>query len=354
MSEFRINNTTVGDGNSCYIIAEMSANHCGDFDKAIEIIHAAKSCGANAIKLQTYRADTITLDSDREDFLLPNDNPWQSHNSLYSLYEKAFTPWEWHEDLFREGEKIGIDVFSAPFDISAVDLLEQLNAPAYKIASPEITDIPLIKRVAQTGKPVIISTGLSTLEDIELAIQTLRNNGCQDYALLKCTTAYPAPPEDINLRTIPDMAQRFQCIAGISDHSLGNGVPVAAVALGAKIIEKHFILHKDDKSVDGFFSLTPEEFGGMVNEVRVVEKALGKIDYSISPAAEKNLLAKRSLYVSKDIKKGDVISPENLKSVRPSYGLHPKYYEAVMGKVVCKNLQKGDRFQLEMLVEKDI
>lgn len=349
MNYFTINKTQLGNDKPCYIIAEMSANHCGDFDKAIEIIHAAKECGADAVKLQTYRADTITLDCDKEDFRLPSGNAWESHNTLFSLYEKAYTPWEWHEALIVEGTKIGIDVFSSPFDVSAVEFLESLNVPAYKIASPEITDIALIKSVAKTGKPVILSTGLATYEDIELAIKTLIDNGCNDYALLKCTTAYPAPPEDINLRTIPDLAEKFNCLSGISDHSLGLGVAISAVTLGARIIEKHFVLDKGEESVDSFFSLDPIKFKMMVTEVRTIEKALGKISYDLSPASKKNLLAKRSLYISRNVKKGDIITAENIQSVRPSYGLAPKYYEQVLGARFTDDFSKGTRLSLDII-----
>jgi len=349
MREFKINKSKIGDNSSCYIVAEMSANHGGDIGKAIEIIHSAKESGADAVKLQTYRADTITLDSEKEDFRLANDNPWENYKTLYSLYENAFTPWEWHRKLFDEGKKIGIDIFSSPFDCTAVDFLEKINTPAYKIASPEITDVPLIKAVARTGKPVILSSGLSTIDDIELAIDTLEVNGCSDYALLKCTTAYPAPPEDINLKTIPDFIDKFNCIAGISDHSIGTEISIAAVALGAKIIEKHFVLSKNDKSVDSFFSLCPEEFKKMVDEVRVVEKALGIIDYTIPSSAKENIMALRSLYVTENIKKGDIVTSKNVKSVRPSYGLHPKHYENILGKTVSKDLNKGDRFELDFI-----
>ncbi|MEW6989345.1 pseudaminic acid synthase [Colwelliaceae bacterium 6441] len=345
----QINDKLINEASPCYIIAEMSANHGGDFDRAIAIIHAAKESGADAVKLQTYTADTITLKSNLADFRLPSDNKWQEHQTLHALYEKAYTPWEWHDALFKEAKKIGIDIFSAPFDQSAVELLEELNCPVYKIASPEITDIPLIKCVALTGKPVILSTGLSTLEDIELAIETLENNGCFQYVFLKCTTAYPAPPEDINLKTIPDMSKRFGCLSGISDHSLSHSVPVAAVTLGAKVIEKHFTLDKTDTSVDAFFSLSPDEFSAMVNEVRLIEKALGKVSYEISPASQKNILARRSLYISADIVKGGEITVNNIQSVRPSYGLHPKYYDDVIGKKVLKSMKKGERLQLKFI-----
>ncbi len=347
MNEFKIETQPVGDKHPCYIIAEMSANHNGSFEKAIEIIHAAKSCGADAVKLQTYRADAITLNSTKEDFLLPADNPWESHNSLYALYEKAAMPWEWHRDLIEEGKNIGIHIFSSPFDHTAIDLLEDLDVPAYKIASPEITDIPLIKRAAQTGKPVILSTGLAELEDIDLAVETLNDAGCSDYAFLKCTTAYPAPAAEINLRTIPDLAQRYNCVAGISDHTLGVGVSIAAVALGARMIEKHFILSKEDESVDAFFSLDPKEFKELVDEVRTVEEAIGNIDYSLTPSARKNELARRSLYVAQEIKAGTPLTTHNIKSVRPSYGLHPKEFENVLGKIVNKDLEPGDRLTLD-------
>jgi len=345
----KIGNKKISLSTPAYIVAEMSANHGGEFGKAIDIIHAAKDSGADAVKLQTYRADTMTLDCDKEDFRIGSDNPWTEHKMLYPLYEKAFTPWEWHEDLIKEGSKIGVDVFSSPFDLSAVDLLEGLNVIAYKIASPEITDIQLLKKVAQTGKPVIVSTGLAELNDIELAVSTLKEYGCSDVVLLKCTSSYPAPFEEINLRTIPDMAEIFDCLTGLSDHTLGIGVPIAAIPLGARLIEKHFMLNKSDNSVDGFFSLDPEEFTQMVNEIRKIEKALGQIDYSLSPGSKKSIFAKRSLYVSKDIKKGELITQENIKSVRPSYGLHPKEWDSVIGRRTTQDLEKGDRLSWDVI-----
>ena len=349
VSSVKIGDKEISQASPAYIIAEMSANHGGDFDKAIQILRAAKEAGADALKLQTYRADTITLDSNKKDFLIASDSPWSAHKTFYSLYAKAFTPWEWHKDLMKEGKKIGIEVFSSPFDLSAVDFLEKLNVAAYKIASPEISDIPLMKRVAQTEKPVIISTGLAELEDIDLAVQTLRQEGCKDIIILKCTTSYPAPPKDINLRTIPDMIERFNCLAGISDHTLGIGVAVAAVTLGARVVEKHFMLNKTDNSVDGFFSLDPQEFKKMVDEIRNIEQALGQADYSISPESKKNLFAKRSLYIVKDIRKGEVFTADNVKSIRPFYGLHPKHFEAVLGKRATRNLEKGDRLSWDVI-----
>ncbi len=349
MNQFKINERMVGHGQPCYIIAEMSANHGGSLEQAIAILHAAKAAGADAVKLQTYRADTITLNSTKPDFCLPSDNPWQEHVSLYSLYEKAYTPWQWHERLFEVANEIGLDIFSSPFDASAVDLLESLNAPVYKIASPEITDIPLLKRVAQTCKPVILSTGIANLEDIELAVTTLRQFGCTQLAILKCTTAYPTPFSECNLATISDIATRFECVAGLSDHTLGLVSPITSIALGGKIIEKHFILDKSDESVDAFFSLDESEFKQMVDAVRDAEKAIGCVDYTITQSAQKNILARRSLYFSRALKAGDVISEQDIQSVRPGFGLHTKYYDDVIGKHVLADVELGDRVRFELV-----
>ena len=347
--EIKLGKKIIGNDHSTYIIAEMSGNHCGDLATAFKIIEAAKEVGADAVKLQTYTPDTITLNSDKEDFRLPAANPWSSFNTLYKVYEKAFTPWEWHKALFDKAREVGIDIFSSPFDESAVDLLEELGTPIYKIASPEITHIPLIKKVAKTGKPVIFSTGVAELSDIELAVKTLKENGCHEIIILKCTSSYPAPPESINLKTIPNLKETFQCLAGLSDHTLGTGIPVAAVALGASVIEKHFILEKDEKSVDGFFSLDKREFKEMVDEIRKVEKAIGKVSYAIDEEGKKNYWGRRSLYVSGSIKKGEIITAENIKCVRPFYGLHPKFYEEVLGKKASKDLNFGDRLTFESI-----
>ncbi len=340
----------MGEGAPCYIIAEMSANHGGSLDKAIEILHAAKAAGADAVKLQTYRADTITLETDKADFCLPSDNPWQSHVSLYSLYQKAYTPWEWHKPLFEEAAKIGIDVFSSPFDASAVELLESLNAPVYKIASPEITDIPLLKKVAQTGKPVIISTGIANLDDLELAVKTLREFGCKELAILKCTTAYPTPFSECNLATIVDIATRFNCVAGLSDHTLGLVSPITSIALGGKIIEKHFILDKSDDSVDAFFSLDEPEFKQMVQGVRDAECAIGKVEYNITQSAQKNMLARRSLYFTRKLCAGTILTDEDIKSVRPGFGLHTQYYDEVIGKTLAVDVELGDRVTRDSII----
>jgi len=347
MSKFIINGRNIGVDEPCYIIAEMSANHGGHLDKAIEILHAAKAAGADAIKLQTYRADTITLNSTKPDFCLPSDNPWQEHVSLYSLYEKAFTPWQWHEILFTEANRIGIDIFSSPFDASAVELLESLNAPAYKIASPEITDIPLLKKVASTGKPIILSTGIAELSDIELAVSTLRQHGCEQLAILKCTTAYPTPFSECNLNTIADIATRFNCVSGLSDHTLGLVSPITSIALGGKIIEKHFILDKSDDSVDAFFSLDEKDFAQMVSAVRDAEQALGKVTYAITKSAHKNILARRSLYFCRDLVSGTTITENDIQSVRPGFGLHTQYYDDILGKKVARDVFHGDRVTFE-------
>ncbi len=332
-----------------YIIAEMSGNHHGSLEKAMQIVHAAKESGANAIKLQTYRADTITLNSEKPDFLIPENDPWHYKHNLFALYEEAFTPWEWHAPLFQEARAIGLDIFSSPFDISAVDFLETLDCPAYKIASPEITDIPLLRRVSRTKKPVIMSTGLAEIHDIELALSTLSDEGCTQIGLLKCTASYPAPPETMNLHTIPDMASRFGCVVGLSDHTLGIGVPVAAVALGAKIIEKHFVLSADDDTVDSFFSLDPVAFSQMVLEVRKVEKALGTVSYDVPGSSPQKFKARRSLYVAKSIESGEVFTPDHIKSVRPSWGLHPKFYDDVIGKRAAVTLEMGDRLSMDCI-----
>lgn len=346
MTSFKIGQKWVGDDYPTFIIAEMSANHGGDLSQAIAIIHAAKAAGADAIKLQTYRADTITLNSTKADFLLPNDSPWKASKSLYSLYEKACMPWEWHETLYQEAQSIGLEVFSSPFDASAVDLLAQLDSVAYKIASPEITDLPLIAKIAKLNKPVILSTGLAEKEDIALAVETLKANGNEAFAFLKCTTAYPAPLDQANLKLIPKIKHDFGCLSGISDHTLGNEAVLAAVALGGNIIEKHFMLDDNSETADSFFSLTQTQFKHMVDQVRLVESALGKADYQLTEASKNNLRGRRSLYVAKDIKAGELLTADHIISVRPSFGLAPKYYDTILGKPVTQDLEMGDRLSL--------
>ncbi|XOV92286.1 MAG: pseudaminic acid synthase [Bacteroidota bacterium] len=322
------------------IIAELSANHNQNKEIAIKSIQAAKESGADAIKLQTYTPDTLTIDCDNEYFQIGHGTLWDG-KTLYDLYHEAYTPWEWHEDLFREAEKQGLICFSSPFDHSAVELLEKLDAPAYKIASFEIQDIPLIEEVASKGKPVILSTGIARLEDIDLAIETCRKTGNNDIVVLKCTSSYPAPISLANLRTMTDMGEKFNVYTGLSDHTLGNTVPVTATALGARVIEKHFILDKSLGGPDADFSLDPSEFKSMVQSVRSVEEALGGATYEVSDKVEMNRKFARSLFVVKDIAKGEKFTPDNVRSIRPGYGLHPKYYHQVIGSVALKSIQRG-------------
>lgn len=340
---------TLGVGHPTFIVAEMSGNHGGSLERALDIVRAVKRTGADAIKLQTYTADTITLKSDREDFMLLANSPWAEHSTLWDLYDKAYTPWDWHEAIFQEARKLDIEIFSSPFDETAVDLLEKLQVPAYKIASPEITNIPLLERVAQTGKSVIISTGISNLSDIELALNTLRKAGTKEIIVLKCTTAYPAPAEESNLLTIPDMIQRFGVLSGLSDHTMGNAAAIATVALGGSLIEKHFTLDDTDKTVDSFFSSGEKEFERMVQDIRFLDKALGKIDYEITPTALPNMRGRSSLYISAPIKKGETFNKSNVKSVRPSFGLHPKHYKEIMGRKAKQDLDLGERLSWEVI-----
>jgi len=331
-----------------FIIAELSANHNGSLNIALDTIKAAKEIGANAIKLQTYRADTITLNSRNDDFMITQGTLWDG-NSLYELYEKAYTPWEWHEELFSFARKIGIDIFSSPFDKSAVDFLEQFNPSAYKIASFEITDHDLINYTAKKGKPIIISTGIATEEEIQDAIDICRNVGNNNIILLKCTSAYPAPIEEVNLFTLPDLSKRFNVFSGFSDHTLGITAPIIATTLGAKVIEKHFILDKSIGGPDCEFSLEKKDFKIMIQEVRKTEKMLGKVDYSMNNKKLKSREHCRSLYISKDIKKGEFFTSDNIKSVRPGYGLHPKYLNDILGKKAKKDYFYADRLSEEVL-----
>lgn len=333
-----------------FIIAELSANHNGSLELAKETIKAAARAGANAIKLQTYRADTITLNSNNEEFIIKGTQLWDDQN-LYSLYEKAYTPWEWHEELFATANAAGLLCFSSPFDKSAVDFLEQFDPSAYKIASFEITDYELIRYTASKQKPMIISTGVATLEEIEDAVNICKREGNEQIVLLQCTSAYPALLEDANLRMIPDLAERFEVMSGFSDHTLGITAPIAAVSLGAKVIEKHFILDKSIESADNAFSLDEKEFGEMVNAVRETEKLLGCVDYDLNTKRQHNRRFARSLYVSKPIKKGELFTEENIKSVRPSNGLHPKYLQDVLGKYANRDLAFATAMKMEYVDE---
>ena len=332
----------------CIIVAEMSANHGGDKSIAIETIKAAKRAGADAIKMQTYTADTITLNCDKPDFIINEGSIWDGR-TFHELYEKAYTPWEWHEELFKVAHEEGLMCFSSPFDKTAVDLLESLNAPMYKIASFEITDIPLIEYTASKMKPMIMATGISTIEDIELAVNACRKVGNNDITLLKCTSAYPAPVEEANVIMIRDLAERFRVKAGLSDHTIGAMVPVLAVANGAVMIEKHFILNKDVESEDSSFSMDEKEFSDMVKQVRLAEAAMGKVDYTLTEKMKGSRTACRSLYVAEDVKAGDVVTEKNVRSVRPGYGLHPKHLPEIIGKIAKRDLEKGERFSLDMI-----
>lgn len=347
--EIHIGQHILGQEHPAFIVAEMSGNHGGRLERALEIVHAANRAGADAIKLQTYTADTITLKSDREDFLLKAESPWCEHRTLWDLYNKAHTPWEWHEAIFQESRRLGMEVFSSPFDESAVDMLERLDCSAYKIASPEITHIPLLEKVASTGKPVIISTGVAELSDIELAISTLKNADARDIVVLKCTSSYPAPAEESNLLTIPDIVRRFSVLSGLSDHTEGSATAVASVALGGSLIEKHFTLDDDEETVDSFFSSGELEFATMVRDVRIVEKALGHVSYQITPSAKQSLNGRRSLYVSCDVKAGEILTAFNIKTVRPALGLHPKHYKNILGKRAKFDLHTGDRLSWDMM-----
>lgn len=333
--------------NNTFVIAEMSANHNHKLNVAIDTIKVAKKAGADAIKIQTYTADTLTLDCNKPDFCLTG-GLWDGE-SFYSLYRKAYTPWVWHEEIFRVAREEGLVCFSTPFDKTAVDLLESLDNPIYKIASFEITDIPLIKYIGSKHKPVIMSTGIAMEEDIQLALDTLRGEGCNDITLLKCTSAYPAPIEDANLLTIPDMKKRFGCKAGLSDHTMGSIVPLAAVALGAEVIEKHFIIDRSIGGPDSEFSMEAAEFKSMVDGIRVVEKALGEVKYPTNPDQIKGRTACRSLYVAEDVRVGDVVTEKNVRSVRPGFGLHPKFLPEVIGKRFLRSVTKGERFELGMV-----
>lgn len=324
-----------------FIIAEMSANHNQHKEIAIETIKAAKKAGADAIKIQTYTSETMTIDCDKPDFIL-GKGLWEGE-TYFQLYRKAYTPWEWHDELFHVAKEEGLICFSTPFDKTAVDFLEELDNPIYKIASFEITDIPLMKYIATKNKPIILSTGIATMEDIQLALDTLRENGAKDITLLKCTSAYPAPIEDANLLTIPDMKKRFGVKVGLSDHTEGAIVPMAAVALGAEVVEKHFIIDRGIGGPDSAFSMEAHEFKSMVESIRKVEKALGDVRYSNDPSKIKGREHSRSLYVAEDVKAGDIVTEQNVRSVRPGYGLHPKYLQDVIGKHFVKDCTKGER-----------
>jgi pseudaminic acid synthase len=330
----------VGPDCAVYVVAELSANHNQDFNQAVRIVEAAKDSGADAVKLQTYTADTMTIRSDREQFRIAGGTLWDGR-SLYELYGEAQTPWEWQPKLKQVANDLGMDLFSTPFDDSAVDFLEKMNVPAHKLASFELVDIALIQKIARTGKPMIMSTGMATVEEIEEAVLTAKQAGATQIALLKCTSAYPATPYDMNLRTIPELAKRFGVPAGLSDHTMGSAVAVAAVTLGACIIEKHITLSRSLKGPDSEFSMEPQEFKAMVESIRTTERALGTVHFGVSPQEANNKAFRRSLYVVLDLRRGEEFTSQNVRSIRPAHGLHTRYLPQVLGKRASRDIVRG-------------
>lgn len=333
--------------NQTYIIAEMSANHAGSKERAKEIIYAAKEAGADCVKIQTYTADTLTMDCDKPYFHI-KAGTWKNEN-LYQLYQKAYTPWEWQGELKELADKIGIDFLSTPFDKTAVDFLEDIGMEFYKIASFELVDLPLIKYVASKGKPMIVSTGMGTLGEIEDAVKTMRTNGCDEFALLKCSSAYPAISADMNLRTMVNMGETFGVPVGLSDHSMGSVGAVTAVAMGAKVIEKHFCISREIENPDSSFSMEVGEFAQMVKDIRMAELAMGQVKYGPSKSEETNCMFRRSIFVTKDVKKGEKLSEENIRVIRPGHGLKPKYFEEVLGKTALKDIERGTPLSFDVI-----
>lgn len=347
---FQIAGRTIGPSHSAYIIAEISANHHQSLDAALDLISISKESGADAVKIQTYTPDTITIDCDNEHFQIGKGTLWEG-KSLYELYAEACTPWEWHADLFAHARKIGITLFSSPFDETAVDLLEELDSPAYKIASFELVHLPLIRRVAQTGKPLIMSTGMASLSEIAEAVETAREAGCKALALLKCTSAYPAPPNEANLRRIPHMAEAFGVPTGLSDHTMGNAVAVASVCVGGSVIEKHFTKSRKVAGPDSAFSMEPEEFKQMVENVRVAENSLGYVSYELTAKEEASRVFRRSIFVVKDIPDGGEITAKNVRIIRPGFGLAPRHWNQVLGRRVGRAVQRGTPLTWSCLVQ---
>ncbi|SHI03337.1 N-acetylneuraminate synthase [Butyrivibrio fibrisolvens DSM 3071] len=345
---FKIGNKAVGSNDKTFIVAELSGNHNGDYNRAVEIIHAAAEAGADAVKLQTYTADTITIDCNKPWFMTSAGSLWEGR-TLYDLYKEAYTPWEWHEGLIKEANKLGLECFSSPFDPTAVDYLENLNVPAYKIASFEINDIPLIRKVARLHKPIIFATGIAYEEDIRLALDTCLEEQNENIILLKCVSAYPTPYDMVNLRMMEDLAEKYDCLVGLSDHTLGSVVATGSVALGGKMIEKHLTLDRKAGGVDDAFSMEPKEFAEMVRNVRIMEQALGQKEYELSDkqAAERHL--SRSLFVVKDIKAGEQITTENVRSIRPGNGMHTKHYEEVLGMTAVNDIEKGTPLSWDLI-----
>ena len=347
LHSFTIDNRWIGPDHPVYVIAELSGNHNGNLDRALALMEAAKNAGADAIKLQTYTADTMTIDHNGPGFRI-RGGLWDGR-TLYNLYQEASTPWLWHEALFAKGHELGITVFSSPFDETSVEFLEKLNAPAYKIASSENVDIPLIERVSTTGKPVIISTGMANSGEIEDAITAARQAGCQDLTLLHCVSAYPAPPEDMNLAVIPDLVKRYGIAVGLSDHTMGTAVAVASVALGAVIIEKHVTLARVDGGVDSNFSLEPQELATLVADIKTAKLAVGEVKHKTIDSEKPSLIFRRSLYVVEDVGAGEVLTSQNIRSIRPGYGLPPKYFKQILGRRAVRNLSRGEPLSQDML-----
>jgi pseudaminic acid synthase len=348
-AQIRIGKRILGPGNPTYVIAEMSANHGQKFDQAVAILHAAKGAGADAVKLQTYTADTMTIACSRPEFLIKG-TLWDGRN-LHDLYREAYTPWEWQPRLLEIALELGMELFSSPFDPTAIDFLESLKVPAYKVASFELVDIPLIRRMARTGKPLIMSTGMATLVEIDEAVQAARNAGATQIALLKCTSAYPASAEEMNLRTIPELSRRFGVPVGLSDHTMGTAVPVAAVAIGASIVEKHITLSRSEPGPDSAFSLEPDEFKATVNAIRLAEKALGGIHFGFSPHEANSRVFRRSLFVVEDVKRGELFTDRNIRSIRPAHGLHTRHLPEILGRRAACDIERGTPLKWE-LVEK--
>lgn len=347
---FAINQRKIGPGEPVYVIAELSANHNQDFEQAVRIIHAAKEAGADAVKLQTYTADTITIDSDQECFRIGGGTLWDGR-TLHELYAEAYTPWEWQPKLKKIANEIGLDLFSSAFDATAVDFLENMGVPAHKVASFELVDIPLIERMARTGKPLILSTGMATLEEIEEALNAARSAGAKQIALLKCTSAYPALPEQMNLRSIATLSQKFEVPIGLSDHTMGIAVPVAAVALGACMIEKHLTTSRQLKGPDSAFSLEPQEFRAMVDAVRGAAKAMGTAEFRADDLEAKSRTFRRSLFVVQDMKKGDIFTTENVRSIRPAQGLHPRCLAEIEGQRAARDIARGTPLAWELVAD---
>lgn len=346
--EIEIEGHKIGQGHPAFIIAEMSANHNMDYNRALEIMRAAKRAGADAIKIQTYTADTITIDSDKPWFQITQGTLWDGI-TLHQLYEKAYTPWEWQPKLQEEAKKMGLVFFSSPFDPTSVDFLEKMNVPCYKIASFELNDIPLIRKIARLGKPVIMATGIASKEDVALAIKTCQEEGNQNIILLKCTSAYPAPYKSVNLKMIPELAKVFDCITGLSDHTMGSAVAIGAAAMGAHVIEKHLTLCRADGGEDSAFSMEPDEFREMCQGIHQVEEALGSVTYALSEKQIREKEHSRSLFVVKDIQPGEIFTEQNVRSIRPGYGLHTKYYEEILGKTATEFIEKGTPMTWKMI-----